>query len=178
MAIIKVLEKVEGCFPKEFTVGEWYDLTLAETLRFNAPKANRLHTKKNADGTEEKTRDVDFHYFYASLGVCMEIPKGYEAIIAPRSSTFKKYGLLQCNSFGIVDQSYSSDQDVWKMPVVATKAIVIPAGKRIAQFRIQLSQKATVWQKIKWLFGSKPKLVRVETLNNPTRGGIGSTGEN
>lgn len=72
--------------------------------------------------------------------------------------------------------SYNSDKDEWKMPVVATRKITIPQGTRICQFRIQLSQKATIWQKIKWLFSKKAKLEQVFSLENEERGGFGSTG--
>ena len=34
------------------------------------------------------------------LGVSIALPEGYEAHIAPRSSTFKNYGILQTNSMG------------------------------------------------------------------------------
>ena len=109
------------------------------------------------------------------LGVAMQVPKGCEAVLAPRSSTFKKWGILQTNGVGVIDYLYSSDRDEWKMPVIATKAVTIPKGTRIAQFRVQLSQKATFWQKLKWFFSGGIKIQRVNSLNNPTRGGFGST---
>ena len=52
----------------------------------------------------------------------------------------------------------------------------IEAGDRICQFRIQLSQKATMWQKIKWLLSSGIELVEVDDLGNENRLGFGSTG--
>ena len=73
--------------------------------------------------------------------------------------------------------SYCGDNDEWRMPVIALKTIAIPKGIRIAQFRIQLSQKATIWQKIKYLLCPKPRLVQVESLDNPERGGFGSSGD-
>jgi hypothetical protein len=73
----------------------------------------------------------------------------------------------------VIDNSYSSDEDVWMFPAAATRAVTIPKGTRICQFRVQLSQKATRWQKIKWLFSGKPKLKPVDKLNNPKRGGLG-----
>ena len=73
--------------------------------------------------------------------------------------------------------SYCGPEDIWKMQVTAQKDTFIPEGVRIAQFRIQLSQKATVWQKLKWLFSSGVKLIQVATLGNASRGGFGSTGE-
>jgi dUTP pyrophosphatase len=66
----------------------------------------------------------------------MELPKGFEAHIAPRSSTFKNYGLLQTNSVGIVDESYKGDGDQWFMPVLAMRGGKISRGDRICQFRI------------------------------------------
>lgn len=102
-------------------------------------------------------------YYQIPLGVCMELPKGYEAIVAPRSSTFKKYGLLQCNSIGIIDESYCGDSDEWKMPVFATRDVVLLPNTRIAQFRVIEHQ-------------PNIKFNIVEKLGNQNRGGFGSTG--
>jgi dUTP pyrophosphatase len=172
---IKVLEKAEGCFPQIFDKGDWYDLSTAEDITLKAPQANKMHirNKGKEDVAEVRTRDVDFDFKLLPLGIAAEIPKGYEAHILPRSSTFKKYGLLLVNSQGIIDNSYKGDNDQWMFPAVATRKITIPKGTRIAQFRVQLSQKATVWQKLKWLFSSKPRLVKVDSLGNPDRKGIG-----
>jgi dUTPase len=172
---IKVLEKTEGCFPQEFEIGEYYDLSTAEEIKLKTPQANKMHirNKGNKELPDVRTRDVDFQSVLIPLGVAMEIPKGYEAIIVPRSSTFKRWGILQTNSIGVIDNSYKGDNDEWLLPAIAIKGVTIPKGTRICQFRIQLSQKATVWQKIKWLFLSKPKFIKVSTLDNPDRKGIG-----
>lgn len=97
------------------------------------------------------------------LGVAMELPRGYEAHVVPRSSTFKTYGIIQVNSCGIIDCTYCGDGDMWRMPVYATRDTVIRQNDRIAQFRI---------------FENQPKIVfdEVETLGNENRGGFGSTG--
>lgn len=97
---IKVLEKTEGCFPQILEEGEWIDLKAAEDIVLKSPQANRLHKYKEFDN---KVRDVDFYSTLIPLGVAMEIPKGYEAVIVPRSSTFRKYNILQTNSFGVID---------------------------------------------------------------------------
>lgn len=97
------------------------------------------------------------------LGVAMELPKGYEALVAPRSSTFKKYGILLANSIGIIDESYKGDNDEWHFPALAYNEVHIPKNERICQFRIIKHQPPV-------------KLVQVEHLNNDDRGGIGSTG--
>ncbi len=174
---IKVLLKTEGCFPQQFKQGDWFDLCLAEDVNFKAPQANKMHIRnKGKENAEEvRTRDVDFHWYYAKLGIAMQLPEGYEAIVEPRSSTFRKYGILCASSMGVIDNSYSGDNDEWYFPMVATRSITIPQGTRIAQFRIQLSQKATFWQKLKWLFSSKVELKQVKALNNKDRGGLGST---
>ena len=98
------------------------------------------------------------------LGVAMELPKGYEAHVVPRSSTFKNYGILQVNSCGIIDGSYCGDEDMWRMPVYATRDTIIHKNERICQFRIMENQ---------------PKIVfdEVESLDNASRGGFGSTGK-
>lgn len=100
---------------------------------------------------------------YISMGVAMQLPQGYEAILAPRSSTFKRYGLLQSNSIGVIDSTYNGDDDIWCMPVVATKDIYIPRGTRICQFRIQKEQ-------------PKIHFVAVSSLGNENRSGFGSSG--
>lgn len=99
------------------------------------------------------------------LGVAMEIPKGYEAHLAPRSSTFKTWGLIQTNSIGIIDGSYCGDEDMWRMPVYATRDTVIHVNDRIAQFRIMENQPQIVFDEVKH-------------LGNDSRGGFGSTGKN
>lgn len=172
---IKVLEKVEGCFPQEFEVGDWFDLCTAEEIKLDAPQANKMHirSKGKNPSQELRTRDVDFDWTLIPLGVAMEMPIGTECHLLPRSSTFKKYGLMQTNSEGIIDRSFASDKDEWKLPVVATRKVTIPKGTRIAQFRLILSQKATVWQKLRWLLSNRVKLKKVECLNNPERGGLG-----
>ena len=98
------------------------------------------------------------------LGVAMELPAGYEAHIAPRSSTFKNYGILQTNSVGVVDCSYCGDNDMWRMPVYATRDVTVEKGARICQFRIMANQ---------------PRLtfLPVEHLEGADRGGFGSTGK-
>jgi dUTPase len=74
------------------------------------------------------------------LGVAMQLPEGYEAHIVPRSSTFKNYGILQTNSMGVVDCSYCADNDMWRMPVYATRDVTIEKNARICQFRIMANQ--------------------------------------
>lgn len=172
---IKILEKSEGCMPEIIKVGDWIDLYTAEDYTFKCPHAKMLHKKKNKEeDSTERFRDVIFTYGLIDLGVAMQIPDGYEAYLLPRSSTFKKFGIMQTNSKGILDNSYCGNDDIWKMPVIATRNITIPKGTPICQFRIQLSQKATVWQKIKWLFSSKVELQKVDSLDNENRGGFGT----
>ena len=99
------------------------------------------------------------------LGVAMKLPDGYEAILAPRSSTFRKYGIIQTNGIGVIDSTYCGDHDEWMMPVVATKETFIHKNDRICQFRIQKKQPAI-------------KFVKVDKLGGNDRGGFGSTGTN
>jgi dUTP pyrophosphatase len=173
---IKVLEKEPGCMPEVIEKGDWIDLKTAENVYLLGPYAKMLHRHKK-DEELQRLRDVIFDSTLIKLGVAMEIPKGCEAHLIVRSSSFKKWGILQSNSKGIIDYTYSSDKDEWKLPVIATRKVTIPKGTRIAQFRIQLSQKATWWQKLKWLFSSSIKLEKVDSLKNEERGGFGSTGE-
>lgn len=97
------------------------------------------------------------------LGVAMQLPKGYEAHIIPRSSTFKNFGVIQANHMGMVDESYCGDNDQWYFPAIAMRDTSIKIGDRICQFRIMEHQPQLSFEV-------------VETLDNKDRGGIGSTG--
>lgn len=159
--------------------GEWVDLRANEYVTLKCPQARMLHRKKSTDTEEtlkERTRDLEFNIQYIGLGVAMRLPEGFEAIIAPRSSTPKKYGFIVPNSFGVIDNSFSGNEDEWKMIAIPFKNATIERFDRICQFRIQLSQKATLWQKFKWLLSSGVEIVEVDNLDGPSRGGIGSTG--
>lgn len=103
-------------------------------------------------------------YKHIPLGVAMALPPNYEALLIPRSSTFKKYGVIQTNSIGLIDETYCGDNDEWLFPVYATRAVVIPKNTRICQFRI-LKHQPTV------------AFAEVEHLSDTDRGGFGSTGE-
>jgi len=71
------------------------------------------------------------------LGFCAKLPEGYEAHLAPRSSTYKTFGLIQTNSVGVVDESYCGYNDLWKIPYISIyKYIEIKKGDKIGQFRI------------------------------------------
>ena len=140
MEIIKIkylkdIQKIE-----RFNVGDWIDLRAAETVVMKAGE-----------------------YRMIPLGVAMELPKGYEALVAPRSSTFRKYGILLANSVGIIDEAYKGDNDEWNFLAYATKDTQIRKNERICQFRIIQHQPLI-------------HLQEVESLGNVDRGGIGSTG--
>lgn len=109
------------------------------------------------------------------LGIAMKLPAGMEAILAFRSSTSSKYDIGPANGFGVIDNSYCGELDEWKIPVRTFSKVNIPVNSRLFQFRIQPSQKATIWQKLKWLFSNKVELIEVTKLNDKSRGGFGST---
>lgn len=99
------------------------------------------------------------------LGVAMELPKGYEAHVVPRSSTFKNFGIIQTNHMGIIDETYCGDNDQWFFPAYALRDTVIHVGDRICQFRIMEHQPGFSFEE-------------VEALEHENRGGHGSTGKN
>lgn len=135
---IKYLSDIEKI--KTIGIGDWIDLRCAEDVTMKAGE-----------------------YRLIPLGVAMELPTGYEALIAPRSSTFKKYGIIMTNSIGVVDESYKGDGDEWKMPTYATRDTEIKKNERICQFRIIEHQPSI-------------EFIEVDMLDNPDRSGIGSTG--
>ena len=97
-----------------------------------------------------------------NLGVSMQLPDGYWAQIVPRSSLFKKHGLIQTNSFGVIDSEYCGEDDIWMLPVYATRDTVVEENERICQFRIVEDHTF--------------RLIEVDHLDNKSRGGFGSTG--
>ena len=104
-------------------------------------------------------------FSYIPLGISVELPEGYEAHIAPRSSTFKNWGIIQTNSVGVIDNSYCGDNDIWMMPVYATRDTYINKNDRVCQFRIVEKQPHLEFE-------------TVDHLGNEDRGGFGSTGRN
>lgn len=98
------------------------------------------------------------------LGIAMKLPKGYEALVVPRSSTFIKYGIIQTNCIGIIDETYCGNHDVWKFPALALRDTEIKSCTRIAQFRIIKHQPDI-------------RFFELENLPDKNRGGFGSTGE-
>lgn len=104
-------------------------------------------------------------YRLINLGVAMQLPKGYEAHIIPRSSTFKNFGIIQANHMGLVDESYAGPNDWFYMPAIALRDTEIQINDRICQFRIEKHQPQIQFEE-------------VEELHAPDRGGIGSTGKN
>ena len=98
------------------------------------------------------------------LGIAMELPKGYEAHVVPRSSTYKNFGVIQTNHMGVIDETYCGDNDQWFMPVLAMRDTRIHVNDRICQFRIEKHQPTIQFEE-------------VDRLNGEDRGGIGSTGK-
>ena len=157
-------------FPKVIKKGDWVDLRAAKEVVLNAPQAGTLK------GHDVKHRDVVADVTYIPLGIAVKLPDGFEAIIASRSSAAKKMGIMLANGIGIVDNSYQGDEDQWMYPAISLRKTSIALNTRLCQMRIQLSQKATFWQKVKWFLSSGIELVEVESLGSDNRGGIGSTG--
>lgn len=135
---IKYLRDIEKIC--KISVGDWIDLRAAEDTTMKAGE-----------------------YKMIPLGVAMELPKGYEALAAPRSSTFRKYGVLLANSIGVIDESYKGDNDEWNFLAYAVRDTFIQKNERICQFRIIKHQPDIAF-------------IEVETLGNENRGGVGSTG--
>ena len=120
--------------------GDWIDLRAAERVVLRKGDYKRI-----------------------SLGVAMELPEGYEAIVAARSSSFEKWGFIPVNGIGIIDNSYNGNGDIWNLLIYATRDAIIEKDERIAQFRILKNQPVISFSE-------------VEDLGHEDRGGIGSTG--
>lgn len=143
---------------KEETIRIRYLSDKIEPLRYIDGKSDWIDLRA-AERVELKAGE----FRLIRLGIAMELPKGYEAHVVPRSSTFKTWGLLQTNSMGVIDGSYCGDNDEWRMPVYATRDTVVEEGDRICQFRIVENQPKITFE-------------TVEHLGGADRGGFGSTG--
>ena len=130
-----------------------------EKLRYIDGKSDWIDLRSAAD-VELKAGEFKL----IPLGVAIELPKGYEAHVVPRSSTFKNFGVLQVNSMGVIDETYCGDNDQWFMPVLAVRDTKICVNDRICQFRIMEHQPALTFE-------------QVEHLEGADRGGFGSTGK-
>lgn len=126
---------------EQTAVGDWVDLRAAESVAMKAGE-----------------------YRLISLGVSMLLPDGYEAHVAPRSSTYKRWGILQTNGVAVIDHSYCGNEDIWHFPALAMRDTEICFGDRICQFRLMP------------VMGTC-ELVKAEFLQGPNRGGFGSTGD-
>ncbi len=127
---------------KRIPQGDWIDLRASEDVELRAGEFKLI-----------------------DLGVSMQLPKGYEAHIVPRSSTYKNFHVVQANGVGIIDNSYSGTNDVWKFPALALKDTVIHKNDRICQFRIVPTQ-------------PEVHFIETNTLDTMDRNGFGSTGKN
>lgn len=138
--LVKYHDKDLGKIEK-IPVGDWIDLRSAERVDMDAG---------------------DFKII--SLGVSMKLPKGYEAHVVPRSSTFRRWGILLTNGVGIIDESYCGEDDVWKFPALAMRPTTIFKGDRICQFRIVKKMPEVTFKEI-------------DRMKDKNRGGLGSTGK-
>ena len=127
---------------EKIEVGDWIDLRAAENVKLSAGEFKLIN-----------------------LGISMKLPEGYEAHVVPRSSTFKTWGVLQTNSMGIIDNSYSGTNDIWRFPAYAIRDTEIKVNDRLCQFRIVKKQ-------------PKVELFEVDKLDDIDRVGFGSTGKN
>lgn len=139
--VIKI-KKLEAALllPEKISAGDWIDLRAAKSIVLEKGE-----------------------YALIPLGVAMELPEGYEAIVAPRSSTFKRHGIICVNSIGVIDESYKGDNDEWHFPALAVRDTTVMMNERICQFRIIKHQPPIEFEV-------------VESLGNDNRGGFGSTG--
>lgn len=139
--IIRIKKVRDGVLlPEKISKGDWIDLRAAKSVVLKAGE-----------------------FEWIPLGIAMELPAGYEAIVAPRSSTFKRCGILLANSIGIIDESYKGDNDEWHFPALAIRDTTIMVNERICQFRIIKHQPDIEFE-------------IVYSLGNDDRGGLGSTG--
>ena len=136
-------------------------------IKYHDPELIKVKKTSNGDWIDLRSaEDVDLKAGESrliKLGVSMKLPKGYEAHLIPRSSTFKNYGIIQTNSMGLIDNSYSGNNDIWKLPVYATRDCHISKNDKICQFTIVKTTNNII-------------IEETDQLSSIDRGGFGSTG--
>lgn len=154
--------------------GDWIDLTSARDIEIEGPVSLDIRV----DGKVVKGRKmVVFTSKRIPLGIAVKLPPYFEAILLPRSSTYNKLGIDLVYHQGVIDGTYNGEYDQWYFDARAWRDTKVSYGDRICQFRIQPSQFAPWWVKLKWLFTSKLEFIEDATkLNKVNRGGNGSTG--
>lgn len=112
------------------------------------------------EDTEIKSHSIG----YIPLNVAMEIPEGHWVLLAARSSTHKM-GLIPANGIGVGDWDFRGDNDEYKLIVFnyTKEKVIVKKGTRVAQMIVTKFDRVEIQE--------------VEQLQNPDRGGIGSTGQ-
>ena len=137
-------------------------------IKYHDPEIAKLGVEQHGDWIDLRAAENvcmnPGEFKIISLGISMKIPEGYEAHIVPRSSTYKTWGILQTNSMGVIDNGYCGENDVWGFPALAFRPTTINKGDRICQFRIVKKMEPV-------------EFVEVGHMEDESRGGFGSTGE-
>lgn len=132
----------------------------------------------------EDTVIYPMEFTLINLGISIQIPKGYKAELRMRSSTFKKWGLLQTNAIGLIDTTYCGEEDILKLPVYKPpirediediinndeyelKKTIIPKGTSICQLEILPCMEEMEFNDM--------VLEEYKEYNKIARGGFGST---
>lgn len=95
--------------------------------------------------------------------VVIQVPKGYMLMIASRSSTPRKKGLMLPHGLGIIDQDYCGPDDEIKIQVYnfTSAPVEVKRGEKIAQ-AVFVRVDSFEWEE-------------VDRMDQDSRGGFGST---
>lgn len=94
----------------------------------------------------------------------IEVPDGYSLLVALRSSTPARYGLIHPHGVGIIDRDYCGPDDEIAVQVYnpGDQPVTVARGARIAQ-ALLVPVASCEWEEVK-------------VSSRPSRGGFGSTG--
>lgn len=100
---------------------------------------------------------------YVPLNIAIQLPEGYWAMLAARSSLHKQ-GLMLANGIGVGDYDYRGDGDEYKAAIYnfSEAEVFVERGQRIVQMLIMPSMRG--------------ELQLQTTFETSDRGGFGSTG--
>lgn len=165
MIKVKKLHK-DAKIPKrkgDVNTSAFIDLSTADVLVLGID--NTDYTAVTSTGKVKQVAYAEGDTVILKTGLAIKLPEGTYAELLPRSSTFRKTGLILTNGTGIIDNAYCGEEDEWMAMFYATRDGFLTIGEDYLQFRVVNNMKEYTVEE-------------VEHLESISRGGYGSTDNN
>lgn len=162
---------------EKITKGNWIDCRVIEGGTVTKFDENGVATKSKLVFEDNKTIKEDAtgyeiakvlkykkgDFMMLCLGISLNQGEGYEVNLVPRSSTFKNFHIIQTNHYGVGDDSFVGNGDIYHFPCYALADGEIKLYDRVCQMRINRSM-------------AEVNFNEVNDMGAKDRNGFGSTG--